>query len=36
MSVNIGTEDSPVMVNVALSGGMVDAYIRCADLAVRS
>lgn len=33
MSINIGTEDSPVMVNVALSGGMVDAYIRCADLA---
>ena len=33
MSINIGTEESPVMVNVALSGGMVDAYIRCADLA---
>ena len=31
MSINIGTEDSPVLVNVALSGGMVDAYIRCAD-----
>jgi len=33
MSINIGTEEAPVMVNVALSGGMVDAYIRCADLA---
>lgn len=31
MSVNIGTEDSPVMVNVALSGGMVDAYVRATD-----
>lgn len=31
MSINIGTEDTPVMVNVALSGGMVDAYVRCAD-----
>lgn len=33
MSVNIGTEEAPVMVNVALSGGMVDAYVRCADRA---
>lgn len=31
MSINIGTEDSPVLVNVALSGGMVDAYVRATD-----
>ena len=33
MSINIGTEESPVMVNVALSGGMVDAYVRATDRA---
>ena len=33
MSINIGTEESPVLVNVALSGGMVDAYVRATDLA---
>lgn len=31
MSINIGTEENPVMVNVALSGGMVDAYVRATD-----
>ena len=31
MSINIGTEETPVMVNVALSGGMVDAYVRATD-----
>ena len=31
MTVNIGTEETPVMVNVALSGGMVDAYVRATD-----
>lgn len=31
MSVNISTEEAPVMVNVALSGGMVDAYVRATD-----
>lgn len=33
MSINIGTEDNPVMVNVTLSGGMVDAYVRATDRA---
>ena len=31
MSINIGTEEVPEMVNVALSGGMVDAYVRATD-----
>lgn len=31
MSVNIGTEENPLMVNVAISGGMVDAYVRATD-----
>ena len=33
MSINIGTEEAPVLVNVALSGGMVDAYVRATDRA---
>jgi hypothetical protein len=33
MSINIGTEEAPILVNVALSGGMVDAYVRATDRA---
>ena len=33
MSINIGTEETPILVNVALSGGMVDAYVRATDRA---
>ena len=33
MSVNIGTDESPVPVFVAMSGGMLDAYVRATDRA---